>query len=655
MKIADKLPYFIVAGFAWIVIISSCANQGMPTGGPKDTIPPVVVNTQPDYKALNFDGKEVSLTFNEYIIPDAVSQKLVVSPPLEKRPTILTKSKSLIIRFNEELKDSTTYSLDFKSSVVDNNERNPLEGLRFSFSTGDVHDSLRVAGRVINSFDLEPIEETLVMLHSNLHDSAIYTVLPDYIAKTDEQGNFLISNIAPGKYHLFSISDINNDMRYNEGAEKIAFADSVIVPRAEFVSHIDTLVSGVDSLLVEGHTHFLPGPKYLRQFKEDLFEQYVKRSERETRYKSTFVFNESVKDSFVVQPLESEIKNWYILEPNEKFDSLTIWFADTLLASQDTFPVEFSYYQLDSTNQLFLQTDTTELIFTENKETPSRRRRGRGQEEDEEGPPPVEQFNWNTNIKSSAFDLNQDILLTAPQPLKSIDTSAILLHLASDTLKKPLDFNFMKDTLAWRTYRIQHNWEPETNYTLEIDSAAAINIYGITSKQLTKNFETQEEEYYGTINFEATGITGQVIIQLLVNNEDEEVITEKIINEDKTVVFDFLEPDKYKIKIIYDRNNNEKWDTGSYQEHYQPERVAYINEVIKIRSNWDSNLTWKMDPDPTFTKNIRDEELEEQKRKEAEEKARQEREGQNNRNQQQQQNNPFGQGGGQRSMQPFRR
>lgn len=654
MKIADKLPYFIVAGFTWIVIISSCANQGMPTGGPKDTIPPVVINTQPGYKALNFDGEEVRLTFNEYIIPDAVSEKLVVSPPLKKRPTILTKSRTLIIRFNEELKDSTTYSLDFKSSVVDNNERNPLEGLRFSFSTGNIHDSLRVAGRVLNSFDIEPIAETLVMLHSNLHDSAIYTVPPDYIAKTDEQGNFLVSNIAPGKYHLFSISDINNDLRFNEGAEKIAFADSVIVPRSEFVSHVDTLVSGVDSLLVEGHTHFYPGPKYLRQFKEDLFEQYVKRTERESRYKSTFVFNESVKDTFSVQPLESEIKNWYILEPNEKFDSLTIWFADTLLASQDTFPVEFSYYLLDSTNQLFLQTDTTELIFAENKEAPARRRRGRGKEEDEDGPPPVEQFNWNTNIESSAFDLNKDIMLTAPQPLKSIDTSAILLYLTSDTLKTPLNFNFIKDTLAWRTWRIQHNWEPETSYTLEIDSATAVNIYAITSKQLTKNFETQEEDYYGAINFEATGITGQVIIQLLENNEDEEVISEKIINEDKTVVFDFLEPDKYKIKIIYDRNNNGKWDTGSYKDKYQPERVAYINEVIKIRSNWDSNLTWNMEPDPTFTKNIRDKELEEQKRKEAEEKARQEREGQNNRNQQQQ-NNPFGQGGGQRSLQPLRR
>jgi hypothetical protein len=654
MKIADKLPYFIIAGFAWIVIISSCANQGMPTGGPKDSIPPVVVNTQPDYKALNYDEDEVRITFNEYILPDAVSEKLVVSPPLEKRPTILTKSRTLIIKFNEELKDSTTYSLDFKNSVVDNNERNPLEGLRFSFSTGDVFDSLRVAGRVINGFDLEPLEETLVMLHSNLHDSAVYTLPPDYIAKTDELGKFLISNIAPGKYHLFSISDINSDLRYNEGAEKIAFVDSLIVPRAEFHAEADTLVSGVDSLLVEGHTQFFPGPKYLRQFKEDLFEQYVKRAERESRYKSTFVFNESVRDTFSVVPLVSEIKNWYIIEPNEKYDSLTIWFADSLLARQDTFPVKFSYFQLDSTNQLFLKTDTTELIFTEKKEEPSRRRRGRDQEEEEEGPPPVEQFTWNTNIQTSDFDLNEDILLTAPQPLHKIDTSGILLYLASDTLKTPLAFNFAKDTLAWRTYRISYNWEPTTNYTLEIDSAAALNIYEITNKELTKNFETQEEDYYGAINFEATGITGQVIVQLLENDEKEEVLDEKIIDEDKTVVFDFLEPAKYKIKIIYDENKNGKWDTGSYQEKYQPERVAYINEVIKIRSNWDSNLTWNMEPDPTFTKNIRDKELEEQKRKEAEEKARQEREGQNNRNQQQQ-NNPFGQGGGQRSLQPLRR
>ena len=653
MKILDKLPYFIVAGFAWIVIISSCANQGMPTGGAKDTIPPVLMNTQPEYKALNFNGEEVQLTFNEFIIPDAVSEKLVISPPLEKRPSILTKSKTLIIRFTEELKDSATYSLDFKNSVVDNNEQNPLEGLRFSFSTGDVYDSLRVAGRVLNSFNLEPEEETLVMLHKNLHDSAVYTVTPNYIAKTNEEGNFLISNIAPGRYHLFSISDINNDLRYNEGAEKIAFVDSVIIPRAEFHANTDTIVKGVDSLLVEGHVHFYPQPKYLRQFKEDLFEQYLKTAERNSRYKSTFVFNEPVKDTFSIQPLDSEIKDWYIAEPDENYDSLIVWFADTTLASRDTFPVEVSYFQLDSMNQLYVKKDTTELIFTDNEEEPARRRRGRDRdEEEEEGPEPVPQFSWSTNIESSSFDLNKDLALTVPQPLKSIDTSGIVLYLAADTLKNPLNFSFNKDTSAWRTYRISYNWEPLTNYTLEIDSAAAINIYGITSQKLNKSIKTQEEGYYGSIILELTGVTGQIIVQLLENSEDEEVITEKITDQNGTVVFDFLAPGKYKVKIIYDRNQNGKWDTGSFQDKYQPEKVAYINEVVKVRSNWEWKHVWDITPDPTFTKNIRDRELEEQRRKEAEEKAREEAEGLNNRNQQQ--NNLLGPGGG-GGLQPLRR
>jgi hypothetical protein len=645
MKIVDKLPYFIVAGFAWIAIVSSCANQGMPTGGPRDSIPPVLVSTQPEYKALNFSGEEVRLTFNEFIIPDAISEKLVVSPPLENRLSILTKSKTLIIRFNEELTDSATYSLDFKNSVVDNNERNELEGLRFSFSTGDVYDSLRVAGKIMNGFNLEPEEESLVMLHKNLHDSAVYTLRPNYIAKTDEEGKFLISNIAPGKYHLFSINDLNNDLRYNEGAEKIAFADTLIVPGAEFHAEADTLTQGLDSLLIEGHTHFSPDPVFMRNFTENIYEQYVKKAERESKYKSTFVFNETVIDTFGIRPIHKDTKDWFVLEPNEKFDSLTVWIADTTLAANDTIPVEMSYYQLDSLDQLYLQTDTVELIFTEKKEESKRGRRDRNEDdEEEEGPEPVPQFNWSTNLSSSNFELNNDILLTAPHPLAGIDTSAMLLYLSQDTLKTPLNFKFAKDTTAWRTYRIAHNWEPETSYTLEIDSAACINIYGITSKALESSFKTRAEDYYGSINLELNNVTGDVLVQLLENTDKEEVIREIKTHENGTVIFDFLAPDKYKVKVIYDRNSNGKWDPGSYQDKFQPELVSYINEVIKVRSNWEWKHDWNLTPDPTFIKNIRDKELEEQQRKEAEEKAR--RESEQGTNQRQQQNNMFGPGGG---------
>lgn len=640
MKIVDKIPYILVAGFAWVVIISSCANQGMPTGGPRDTIPPVLTGTTPDYKALNFEGEEVRLTFNEFINPDQVSEKLVVSPPLEKRPTILTQSKTLIIRFNEKLRDSTTYSLDFKDAIVDNNEGNPYENLRFSFSTGDVYDSLRVAGKVTNAFNLEPLEETLVMLHKNLHDSAVYTLQPNYIAKTDEKGNFLLSNIAPGDYHLFSISDNNNDLRYNEGAEKIAFADTVIVPYAKFHEEADTIASGVDSMLISGHTHFYPDPIFLRQFTEDIYEQYLKRAERETRYKCIFVFNEPVEDTFNIRALNQENELNYILEPNEKYDSLTMWIADTVMARADTIPAELSYFQLDTLDRLYVKKDTIDLTFSEPEEDTKRRRRTR-KEEESEGPEPVPQFTWDTNLGTSPFDLNNDIILTAPQPIEQFDSSAISLFLSEDTLKTPLNINFFKDTLAWRTYRISFPWEPETGYTLEIDSAAFINIFGITSKELEKSFKTREEDYYGSINLTLQKVERQVLVQLLENTDAEKVLSQKITQKDETIIFDFLAPDKYKVKVIFDRNENGEWDTGSYQDKYQPEQVIYLNEVIKVRSNWEHSFNWDLEPDPSYIKNIRDKELEERLRKEAEEKARQEREEDRGRQQ-----NPMGPGRG---------
>ncbi|MCA1760092.1 MAG: DUF2141 domain-containing protein, partial [Bacteroidales bacterium] len=347
------------------------------------------------------------------------------------------------------------------------------------------------------------------------------------------------------------------------------------------------------------------------------------------------------------------VPDWYVLEPNQKFDSLTMWIADTTLAAKENIRMELSYFQLDSLNQLFLKKDTVDMQFAE-KEEDSRRARRRARDDEEEGPPPVPQFNWTTNLSSTGFDLNKDILLTSPHPVQYLDTAAISVYLAEDTLKTPLAFKFVQDSVLWRTYRISFPWKSETSYTLEIDSAACINIYGISSRKLSNTFKTRPEDYYGTINLELTSVEGQVLVQLLENNDAEKVLQEKIVNENGKVVFEYLAPEKYKVKVIYDENGDGKWNTGSYQDRIQPERVAYINEVIKVRSNWDNNLSWDLKPDSTFTKDIRDKELEEQLRKEAEEKARQESEQPFNTGEQQ--NNMF-QPGGQSpgSMQPIRR
>lgn len=627
MKIKGKIPVFIVAVLAWIVIISSCANPGMPVGGPQDSIPPVLVKTEPVYKSLNFKGKDVKLTFNEYIATENISEALVISPPMIKKPIIRTKSKTLVIEFNEELRDSATYSLDFKNSIADNNEKNELENFRFSFSTGDVFDSLRLAGRLMNAFNLEPIDKGLVLIHKNLHDSAVYRVTPDYIAKTDEEGLFMIDNIAPGKYHLFSIVDVNNNLMYDEGAEEMAFEDSLIIPSAEFVEEMDTIFTATDTIVVMGHTHFFPEPVYLQQFTEDIFDQFLDSYTRDTRYKCTFVFNESVKDSFELNLIENNAANWYQIEYNENVDSLIVWIADTTVARMDTLLMEVCYLQLDSMNQLYLQKDTVEMNFADKEDERSKKKKK--SDDEEETPEPVIQFNLQTDISSSVVELNKNIGISFPEPIFAYDSTKIILYLSDDTLKKPLNFKFEKDTFEYRKYNITHQWESEEEYTLQIDSAAFTNIFGITSRKSTTKFSAREEDYYGTVNLKFTGVEMPVIVQLVTNNAEEKVVVQKTIINDGNVLFDYLMPEKYKVKFIYDKNGNGKWDTGSFQDKTQPETVSYINEVIKVRSNWEIEITRDLKPDKTFVKKIRDLEEEEKQRKEEEEKARKEKEQEN--------------------------
>jgi hypothetical protein len=608
IKIENSLLLTVVALFIALAFYTSCANQGMPTGGPKDSLPPILIETSPAMRGLNFTGKEVRLTFDEFIISDAVSEELVVSPPLEKRPSIRTRSKSLIVAFNEDLKSDVTYSLDFKNSVVDNNERNPYNNLRIIFSTGPTIDTFRVAGVVKNGYNLEPQEKLLVMLHSNLNDTAVVKTIPDYVARTDARGMYLFDNVKSGQYRLFALNDVNRDLKYNPGAEEIAFADSIIIPFAEFRAEPDTIVSGADSLLIVGNTYFFPEPIYLRTFTEKIFDQYIEKATRETRYRSQILFNEPVNDTLGIRLLNQEAADWYILENNARWDSLTLWVTDTLIAAMDTLRFEISFSQLDTLRQNYIALDTLTLVYAE-RARPETRRRSRDDEEDEK--PEIVQFTFSDNVKTSGFDLNVPILINAPEPIQSFDVGTIRLIEVEDLSDTPLPIKISQDTTLWRTWRIDHIWKPNTAYILEIDSAASHNIYGITSRKYKRQFTTQKEDFYGSIILELTSVNEPLLIQLLDNSKDEKVLRELKTTADGKITFDFLPPNKYKVKIIFDSNNNGKWDTGSFEELRQPERVAYLPDIVRVRSNWFNEFKWDLKPDPTYQKVLIDKEEEE--------------------------------------------
>ncbi len=620
IKIENSLLITVVALFIALAFYTSCANQGMPTGGPKDSLPPILIETTPAIRGVNFSGKEVRLTFDEYIISDAVSENLVISPPLQKRPSLRTRSKTLIVAFNEDLINDVTYSLDFKNSVVDNNERNPYNNLRMIFSTGSDIDTLRIAGVVKNGFNLDVQEKILVMLHSNLHDSSLVKNTPDYIARTDSRGMFLFDNVKAGEYRLYAVNDGNNDLKYNPGAEEIAFADSIVIPYAEFRAEPDTLISGADSLLISGNTYFFPEPFYLRTFTEKIFDQYIEKATRDTRYRSQIVFNETVSDTLGIRLFYREETDWFLLEHNERMDSITIWVTDTLVASMDTLRFEIAFNQLDTLGQIYLAHDTLSLVYTE-KIRQETRRRSRDEEEEK---PEVVQFHFSDNIKSSGFDLNVPIYITAPEPVLEFDLSAIRLVETEDLTDTSLPLKVSRDTTRWRTWLIDYKWQPNTSYILEIDSAASQNIYGITNKSVKREFTTQKDDFYGSIILHLASVEDPLLVQLLDNSKEELVLRTIKTNVDGTIKFDFLAPNKYKVKVIFDSNNNGEWDTGTLEGRRQPERIAYLPEIIRVRSNWDNEFTWDMKPDLTYRKILIDKEEEELRlKKEQEERLKQ--------------------------------
>jgi hypothetical protein len=605
-RIKSIVPILFGLSLFYLIFYTSCANIGSPVGGPKDTIPPVVVKTIPELRSTNFKGTDVRFTFDEFIVPDEIREKLVISPPMKKKPVIKMKGKTLIVEFPEELRKSATYSLDFKDAVADNNEKNPIEDMRFSFSTGEIYDSLRVSGFVKNALNQEPVENALVVLHQQNEYTAFVDSLPNYIGNTNIEGFFMIDNIAQGSYRLYALADADNSLTYNSKAEKIAFADSLIIPSAKFVNRNDTVVQGQDTLLITGHTDYLPGTQNLLMFAEEYFDQYLDASKRNQNNKCEFFFSESLSDSFQINLIKPHTTgNWNFIEKNLKRDSITVWLTDTVISNKDSLNFELRYEVLDSLNQLVVKRDTIELIYaSKNKAKPKRKK-------DEK--PEIPTITLGTNINTSAHNLYERIQIEAPEPLQSFDLTRIRLYSLDDTVKTQIPIVVEKDSNSIRKYYIEHLWKPDSRYVFQIDSAAARNIYGFPNKKIDERFKTQKEEYYAEIFLTISGLQGPAIVQLLANDKDEKVLQKIQILEDGKIQFPFLKPDKYKIRLILDPNQNGLWDTGFLADNLQPEAVVYFPKIIKVKSNFEYKEDWKIKYDSGYKKELIDEDLEKEK------------------------------------------
>ena len=620
----------LIAFSLLLLFFSSCANRGIgPQGGPKDTIPPRMVKEQPLNQSVNFHGKKIEITFNEYLQLDNIQQNLLVSPPQQVSPIVKAVGKKVTVEMQEDLIDSTTYTLDFGSAICDYTEKNPVRGYVFAFSTGDRIDSMEVYGRVANAEDLNPVSGLMVGLQANLHDSAFSTLPFTRVARSDSLGEFGIQNLRNGVYRLYALQDQSRDFLYQPG-EGLAFADSLVIPEYETEIVFDTIwkespfkgdlegrtgdaptvsravintedtsvlqaiespfkgdLEGLDTILTVRNTYVGPADLMLWFFKEDKQRHYFQRAYRDEPHIIKLQFSApqdtlpalralppSAMDSTRADSLWTDPWAYTLLQANPTRDTLVYWLTDSVAIRQDTIYLEMTYLKSDSLYNLVPQTDTVSAIYRAPRMTQKAK-------EAQEKKARERKLDLKSNAKDK-FEVYDTLCVIAAFPIDSIYTDSIRLYEKQDTLLIDKPFTLLrKDVMS---FQVVAPLQQGKQYELQLDSAAVRDIYGVASdkKKFTLKLKTAED--YSTLLIRLPDYDPRIRLQLL--SEKDQPVRELPAREEGTK-FEYLAPKTYYLRLYFDLNGDGRWTTGDWATKRQPEPVYYFPAKLSLRANWD--------------------------------------------------------------------
>ena len=599
-----------------LLLLSSCAKMGQPDGGWYDETPPAVIGAIPQERSTGVDAKKITIYFNEYIKLDNPTEKVVVSPPQMEAPTIKGLGRYITVELNDTLKPNTTYTVDFSDAISDNNEGNPLGNYTYSFSTGDAIDTLEVAGNVVDAENMEPIKGILVGLYNNLSDTAFTTTPMLRVARTDSQGRFVVRGVAPGEYRIYALQDADGNYMFSQKSEKIAFSHEIVVPSCKPDVRQDTIWKDslhIDNIIQSGYTHFLPDDIVLRAFNETQTDRFLVKTERKQANCFSLFFSYGNEELPQIKGLNFDEEDAFLLEVSERHDTLTYWIKDTLLVNTDTLRMQLTFLATDTTGVLQSKNDTLEMLSKEpyakrmkEKEKEwekwnkaQEKAKKRGEEYLTEMPPTP--LDLKVQIQS---DMMPDgcVTLTSPTPIAVIDTSKITLSVKQDTLLIPRSYVLKEKTVevegmesAKRTYILLSDstdnlWTEGSQYQLTIDSAAFVDIYGYASAPTKKGMKVRTEDDFTTITMHVSKVDEAPYVGQLIDSK--ESVLRQVSSITGDMVFNYVKPGDYYLRVFSDFNNNGKWDTGDYEADLQAETMYYYPEKIECKAHWPVEKNW---------------------------------------------------------------
>ena len=599
--------------FCMACVVVGCARMGQPDGGWFDDDPPEVIGCRPADQSTNISSKKISIYFNEYIKLEDATNKVIVSPPQLEIPEIKDAGKRIVVELQDSLKPNTTYTIDFSDAIVDNNEGNPLGNYTYSFSTGDQIDTMEVSGYVLDASNLEPVKGILVGLYDDLADSAFKTKPMIRVSRTDSRGRFVIKGVAHGTYRAYALKDADGDFCFNQKSEMIGFNHETYVPSSKPDVKIDTIWRDslhIDAFKQTPYTHFLPDDVTLLAFTHIQTDRYLLKTERKDPEKFTMFFTYGHPDLPVIKGLNFNADSAFVIETRVEQDTINYWLRDTTLINQDTLRMEVNYMMTDTLGKLVSQIDTLEVLA----KTPYAKRQKELTKEIEKWQKEQERKKKRDETYDSIFpakplkpnymlsqeiDPDKIIQIEIPAPLQHVDTAAVHLYSMIDSAWYEAPFTFKPIPHRLRFYEIQAEWRPDTEYSLEIDSAAFEDIYGHVSDPYKQGIKVKSLDEYSTLTIKISGVADSLPLRVRLLDKGDGIVKE-VLAKDGVAFFEYVSPEKYYLSAFVDVNGNGLWDTGDYDEDRQAESVYYYPREIECKERWDVTHKWDLTATPRY-------------------------------------------------------
>lgn len=594
-KFLPLVPACVILGslmFPW-----GCANTTTPpTGGPKDTIPPVLRKVEPLPATVHVPTKKTKLrfSFDEYVkIKDA--NAVYLSPPLEKKPKAVIRGKSLEVTFESDLDSNTTYTLDLTGALADNNEGNLFPGFTLVFSTGAQIDSMCLTGLVQDCNTLMPVKGATVVLYKDHSDSAVFLRRPVAAAKTDDWGFFSIRNIQDTLYRVYAIKDENNNNMYDPESERIAFLDTLFRPTTVYN---DSLYEFKKFDMKDTALCMARFPQIeLNLFRETPSKQFIVKKERvgpRTAYLTFMAPHARIHDLRIKGlPREKLIRQF-----NLQQDSLELWVNDQR-KMPDTLHLVVKYDKTDTNGVLKPQEELVKLTYSKElrAELMKKERNYRDRKHEDTiavmttqaDPTRVEQYGFEIEFKYPLIRDSWDSLkLTAINPRQQESAGK---------------YDVIRDSTNLRMFRVmpRERFQPGYDYILKIPHRGFRDVNGYYNDSTQLKVTLPNDEKLSSVTLELSGVHNRYIVDLLGEKRDK-VIRSFIVDSDGPLVFPYLKQGQYCIRITEDKNRNALVDTGELLARRQPEKVLFFKPdgevLIKVLER--AEMIWKINLEEMF-------------------------------------------------------